>query len=227
MHGSHEITQLPRMAWTMVHLVFVLAVAWLYFGGGISVVGNWFGQSWYPGDPSRRLLLMAFGITLWMRMSFTAFVLLKRRFEWTECIAVIGAVAFYQFGFALLGATSLAPLSAIDLIAAGLFILGSYLNTGSEIQRKKFKTNSFNNGKLYSGGLFSVVRHPNYLGDILWALGWAAATRNIWAVLISLVAAVGFVFLFIPQLSAYLSKQYGEQYEDWARRTKRLIPFVY
>ena len=227
MHGSHEITHLPRTVWTIVHLVFVLAAAWLYFGDGISIFGNWFGQSWYPGDLGRRVLLMVFSITLWVRMTFTAFVLLKRRFDWTECIAVIGAVAFYQLGFALLGATALAPLSVFDLTAAGLFILGSYLNTGSEIQRKKFKANPLNKGKLYSGGLFSVVRHPNYLGDILWALGWAAATRNIRAVAIPLVAAVGFVFMFIPQLSTYLSKQYGEQYEDWARRTKRLLPFVY
>jgi len=207
--------------------MIVLCVAWLYFGGGISIIGNWFGQSWYPGDLGRRLLLMMFSIILWVRMSLTAYFLLKRRFDWMECIAVIGAVAFYQFGFALSGATSVASLSAVDLFSVGLFVLGSYLNTGSEIQRKKFKGNPLNKGKLYSEGLFSFVRHPNYLGDILWALGWAIATRNIWALVVPVVAAAGFVFMFIPQLSAYLSKQYGKQYEDWARRTKRLIPYIY
>ena len=71
------------------------------------------------------------------------------------------------------------------------------------------------------------MRHPNYLGDILWALGWALMTRNAWALLIPIVAASGFVFMFIPQLSAYLAERYGAQFDDWASATKRLVPFVY
>lgn len=103
MHGLEESTYLPRTVWTLVHLLIVLAVAWLYFGGGISVAGNWVDQSWQAGDLGRRILLMAFAITLLFRMAFTAFFLLQRRFDWTECAAVIGAVAFYQFGFSFFG----------------------------------------------------------------------------------------------------------------------------
>ncbi len=69
------------------------------------------------------------------------------------------------------------------------------------------------------------MRHPNYLGDILWALGWAFMTRNVWVLLIP--AAAGFAFMFIPQLSEYLSKRYDKQYESWVKRTKRLIPYIY
>ncbi len=227
MHGLKETNYLPRTVWTIAHLLILFAVAWFYFGGGVSVVGNRFGQSWQAGDLGRRMVLMAFGLILWIRMTFTAFVLLSRRFDWSECIAVIGAVAFYQLGFAALGATTATALSWVDLIAAGLFGLGSYLNTGSEIQRKRFKEKPLNKGKLHTEGLFGIVRHPNYLGDILWALGWAFMTRDIWALLIPVFAAAGFVFMFIPQLSAYLSKRYDTQYEDWARRTKRLIPYIY
>lgn len=109
----------------------------------------------------------------------------------------------------------------------GLFAVGSYFNTGAEIQRKHFKENPANRGKLYTRGLFSIVRHPNYLGDVLWALGWAIMTRNVWALFIPVVAAAAFAFMFIPELSAYLSKRYDKQYESWARRTKRLIPYIY
>jgi protein-S-isoprenylcysteine O-methyltransferase Ste14 len=52
-------------------------------------------------------------------------------------------------------------------------------------------------------------------------------TRDTWALCIPAVAAAAFIFMFIPQLSAYLSKRYGAQYESWAGRTKRLIPFIY
>ncbi len=170
---------------------------------------------------------MAFAIILWVRLTMTGFVFLKRRFGWEECLSVIGAVAFYQFGFALLGIATSSPLSAVDLVSVGLFGLGSVFNTGAEFQRKRFKDNPENDGKLYTQGLFSVVRHPNYLGDVLWALGWALMTRNVWALLIPVVAAVGFAFFFIPQLSAYLSQRYDKQFESWAKRTKRLIPYIY
>jgi protein-S-isoprenylcysteine O-methyltransferase Ste14 len=227
MHGVPETTHLPRTVWTVAHLVIVLAVGWLYFGGGIATVGDVFGQPWQAGDFGRRLVLMGFAITLWLRMSVTAYVLLKRRFDWPECGSVIGAVAFYQVGFAIFGATAAASLSAVDLLAVGLFALGSTFNTGAEVQRKRFKSDPAKQGQLYTQGLFALVRHPNYLGDILWALGWAVLTRNGWAIAIPAVAVAGFVFMFIPQLSAYLAERYGKQYEDWAGRTKRLIPYIY
>lgn len=227
MHGLEETTHLPRTVWTIAHLAILSVVAWLYFGGGISDVGNWAGQSWQPGDLGRRMVLMVFGITLWLRMTATAYVLLKRRFDWPECMAVIGAVAFYQLGFASFGATATSALSAVDLFAIALFVLGALFNTGAELQRKRFKENPANKGRLYTRGLFALVRHPNYLGDVLWALGWALMTRDIWALCIPAVAAAAFIFIFIPQLSAYLAGRYGTQYESWAGRTKRLIPFIY
>jgi len=227
MYGLEEKSYLPRTVWVTFHLMFVVIAGWLFFADGISIVGSWVGLSWQPGHLGRRMLLIAFGFILFARMTFTAFVLLKRRFDWTECWAVMGAVAFYQLGFAFLGATTTTALSLIDLFAVFLFGLGSFLNTGAELQRKQFKENPDNAGKLYSRGLFGVVRHPNYLGDIVWALGWALLTRNGWALIIPTAAAAGFVFMFIPKLSEYLSNRYGEQYEAWSRRTKRLIPCVY
>jgi protein-S-isoprenylcysteine O-methyltransferase Ste14 len=35
------------------------------------------------------------------------------------------------------------------------------------------------------------------------------------------------VLFFIPDLSGYLKQKYGEQYEERAQRTKRLVPFVW
>jgi len=227
MYGLDEKSYAPRTVWVTLHLLIVGIAAWLYFAGGITQVSGWFGVSWQPGDLGRRLLLIAFGIILWIRMTYTAFVLLKRRFDWSEAGPVVGAVAFYQLGFALFGATAATALSAVDLVAVGLFALGSYLNTGSEIQRKHFKDDPANAGKLYTQKLFGLVRHPNYLGDILWAAGWALLTLNFWALLIPAVAATAFIFMFIPKLSAYLAGRYGEQYETWRQRTKRLVPFVY
>ncbi|MCK4874102.1 MAG: DUF1295 domain-containing protein [Phycisphaerales bacterium] len=211
----------------VTHLTLVAGVAWLYFGGGFNIIGSWFGGDWISGDMSRRSVLMVFSIVLWCRMSFTAFYLLRRRFGWAEFWPVLFATAIYQVGFALLGGISDTPLRLVDVLGIGLFALGSYLNTGSELQRKRFKDDAANKGKLYTSGLFRLARHVNYLGDSLWATGWAILTANRWAALVPVLLTAAFIFFFIPSLSKYLSRRYGEQYDEWAKRTKAFIPFVY
>jgi protein-S-isoprenylcysteine O-methyltransferase Ste14 len=227
MHGETETSNVPRATWVVAHLLILTTAYWLYFGGGIELVGGWFGRTWLSGNLGRRYLLMGFGVVMWLRMALTAFVLLRRRFDWSECVAVTLAAAVYQLGFALFGARTAAQIGAFDYAAVALFLIGSALNTGSEWQRERFKQDPANKGKLYTQGLFSVVRHPNYLGDILWVAAWGMLTRNWWAALIAAAAAAGFVFFFIPQLSNYLAGRYGNQYDEWAGRTRRLIPFLY
>ncbi len=108
-----------------------------------------------------------------------------------------------------------------------MFFLGSFLNTGAEVQRRRFKANPENQGRLFTGGLFRFARHINYFGDSLWCLGWAVLTRNAWALCIPALLTFGFVFFFIPSLSKYLSARYQGEYDQWKEQTKAFIPFVY
>ncbi len=227
MHGINETTRLPRTVWTVAHLGLLGLAGWLLLAGGVETVGFWVRQDWQPGNLSRRYLLFGCGVVLWSRMAFTSFFLLKRKFSWSECIPVIGACAMYQLGYAVLGATNSSPIDWLDGVAIALFLFGSGINTGSEWQRSHFKKSLHSIGKLYTRGLFSIVRHPNYLGDILWATGWAILTRNFWSSVIPIICAAFFIFMFIPQLSKYLAERYGEQYLEWEKRTKKIFPLIY
>lgn len=216
---------LPRVVWAAAHGVLVVCAAWLLLAGGAEALGDWAGPG---GDaPLRRIILFLFGVVLWLRMTVTAFVLLDRPVPWSEVGGLLVALTGYQLGFALLGAGTGAPLGAIDAAAIVIFLLGSALNTGAEFARRRFKHNPDNRGRLYTGGPFRLVRHPNYLGDVLWVSGWALLTLNPWSAVIPMVLFAGFVFLFIPQLSRYLAGRYGDDYLHWAAKTKRIIPFVY
>lgn len=227
MYGHDEVSRWPRRAMVLAHLLVTALAGWFLVGSGTHTVGGWLGLTWTPGDAGRRTLLVVFGVVLWLRMSGTGLVLLKRRFRWSEMGAVVGGVALYQLGFALLGVGSSAALGVWDILAALLFFGGGALNTGSEWARVRFKARPENRGKLYTRGPFALVRHPNYLGDCLWGVGWALATRSPWAVLIVLAEISGFVFVNIPQLSAYLEQRYGDAYREWAARTARLVPWLY
>lgn len=226
-HGDIETSQVPRLVWVAFHLAFVGVVGWVCFGGGLEEIGRWFGASWAAGDSGRRIVLMVFSVVLWIRMTTTAFVFLRRKFGWDEAGAVIFAVFLYQVVFAVLGANEAAPLGPIDYGAIALFALGSYLNTGSEYQRKKFKEKPENKGKLYTGGLFRLARHINYFGDTCWVAAWAIVTRDIWSAIMPAMLGVSFPLAFIPQLSKHLREHYGEQFIEWEKRSKKFIPFVY
>ncbi|WP_169730414.1 methyltransferase family protein [Salinispira pacifica] len=113
--------------------------------------------------------------------------------------------------------------------AAGavLFVLGSFINSWSEYQRKRFKAKPENGGRLYTGGLFSVSMHINYFGDMIWATGLALMTGSLISAAIPVIMTAMFVWIHIPRLDAYLAEKYGREFEDYASRTKKLIPWMY
>jgi len=226
-YGHEEISRWPRRAMVAAHALVTVLAGWFLVGSGTPALGHLLGVAWVPGDPGRRALLLAFAGVLFLRMSATALIMLRRRFRWNEMGAVVGGVALYQLGFALLGVGSRQPLSAWDAVAALLFLGGGALNTLSEWARMRFKARPENRGRLYTHGPFALVRHPNYLGDCLWGVGWALATRSPWSIVIVAVEIAGFVFVTIPQLSAYLEQRYGDAYRDWAAKTARLVPWLY
>jgi protein-S-isoprenylcysteine O-methyltransferase Ste14 len=79
---------------------------------------------------------------------------------------------------------------------------------------------------LATSGVYSVIRHPSYLGLLVNSLGWAIAFRSGVGVLLTV--------LLIPPLLArihaeerLLQTQFGAEYDAYRGRTWRLIPGLY
>jgi steroid 5-alpha reductase family enzyme len=129
--------------------------AWIYFGGGTGIIPGWLGGEPMPaGDLLRRMVLISFSVVLFGRMNFTLFYLLKRRFGWEEVGGVLFALFVYQIVFALLGGREPRPVGVLEILAIAMFLVGSYFNTGSELQRKRFKDKPEHQGLLFTQGLF-------------------------------------------------------------------------
>lgn len=80
--------------------------------------------------------------------------------------------------------------------------------------------------ELVTTGPYRYVRHPSYLGMMLGFAGWALVFRSG----VGLLAAVlGLVLLEqrIAAEEALLSSQFGSPYEEYRRRTWRLVPGLY
>ncbi len=80
---------------------------------------------------------------------------------------------------------------------------------------------------LQRSGLYSVVRHPSYLGmEIIfvavgiWGHNWGSM-----AVLIGLPTAAVLYRIHVEEIA--LRSAFGAEYDEYAKRTKRLIPGVY
>jgi protein-S-isoprenylcysteine O-methyltransferase Ste14 len=74
-----------------------------------------------------------------------------------------------------------------------------------------------------SSGLYSVCRHPLYVGNFFMWLGIAMLTQNFWFV-------AAFVFLYVVYYErimyaeeAFLREQYGQAYSDWANHTPAFL----
>lgn len=79
---------------------------------------------------------------------------------------------------------------------------------------------------LNTTGLYSVVRHPVYLGNLLAWLGLSVATGVWWAVLVTAVAFGGFYQKIIAVEERFLSDRFGGRYVAWARGTPGFVPDI-
>jgi len=227
MHGIKETSNTLRILWFVSHSIFLYIAYLICFDDKLLWLDSILDVNFQGGNFYRRCCLWAFGMMMYIRMNLTTFYLLKRKINIDEFFGVIIAYATYQIGFVLLGGWNTAGFGMLDYLGILLFIIGSYLNTYSEFQRRRFKKDPNNKGKLYTLGLFQFSRHINYFGDMCWVIGWAIVTHNIWSIFIPILLTLGFIFLFIPELSRYLETNYADEYLDWKKETKKLIPFIY
>src|SRR6516162_7275334 len=77
---------------------------------------------------------------------------------------------------------------------------------------------------LVTDGIYSIIRHPSYLGLLLNALGWGLAFRSLVGALLSVLAIIP-ILARIRSEEALLRSQFGSEYENFCAHTKwRLIP---
>jgi protein-S-isoprenylcysteine O-methyltransferase Ste14 len=79
---------------------------------------------------------------------------------------------------------------------------------------------------LVSTGIYSVIRHPSYLGLLVNSLGWGLAFRSSVGVLLTLLL-IPPLLVRIEAEEKLLSTQFGAEYEAYRARTSRLIPSIY
>lgn len=79
--------------------------------------------------------------------------------------------------------------------------------------------------KVVSSGAFRYVRHPLYLGCLLFYLGLAVSTTSIFSLAFFVV-----IFVFYNYIASYeerlLDERFGEEYRKYKRRTGKWVPRI-
>jgi protein-S-isoprenylcysteine O-methyltransferase Ste14 len=99
-----------------------------------------------------------------------------------------------------------------------IYILGKYFRTTIELEKEH---------KVVQTGPYKYIRHPSYSGMILFCIGYGLLAQN-W---LSLVAAVLFptvsLLYRIKIEEAALVQGLGFEYEQYQKKTKRLVPMLW
>ena len=81
--------------------------------------------------------------------------------------------------------------------------------------------------KIVKHGLYKYLRHPAYTGSLVFFLGIGLSTNSLWG-LAAVMALMSYALLRrISVEEKVLAASFGQEYTDYLKTTKKLIPFVF
>jgi protein-S-isoprenylcysteine O-methyltransferase Ste14 len=138
----------------------------------------------------------------------------------------------YSLSFAI-GATKIGriyPWNTFFATGMALFAIGFMIRIYSILTLRQYFTYAVakvENHKIIDTGLYSVIRHPGYLGQFIIFIGISTSISNWLSVLLMMIpVTLGYLYR-IKVEEKFMVEQLGEDYLNYQERTKRLIPMIY
>jgi protein-S-isoprenylcysteine O-methyltransferase Ste14 len=138
----------------------------------------------------------------------------------------------YVLSFSI-GSTKIGRIYNWDMffgIGIILIVIGLFIRIKAILTLNKYFTyvvSKVDNHKLIETGLYKIIRHPGYLGQIIIFMGISCALSN-WLsiVLMFIPVAIGYLYR-IKVEENFMEEQIGEDYKNYQKRTKKLFPLIY
>lgn len=172
-------------------------------------------------------LLLTCAVIFYLRLAICLLVFVKRKISWFEGCSVGILYGFLVYMFSLWGSSGSENVNFYSIAGVLFFIAGSWINSQSDYQRYVWKKKPGNAGRLYTKGLFRYAMHINFFGDSIMFVGYALITRNAMSIIPVLFIILNFIFIQIPKLDHHLKNKYGDDFDKYAGKTGKYIPFIY
>lgn len=155
----------------------------------------------------------------WVWWSFFQIHLLQGVTVWIWCLPIAAA----------LSAPEPRPVWPA-MLGLAVWAAGFLLQSIADTQLAAFKRDPANRGKLLDRGVWSFVRHPNYLGEALIWWGYfcfALAHPWGWATVVSPLFATWFMGYgsAVPFKERHMAKTRSDAWAAYSRRTPRFLPW--
>jgi protein-S-isoprenylcysteine O-methyltransferase Ste14 len=144
-----------------------------------------------------------------------------------------GLITVGYFLSFIIGATKIGriyPWDTFFAIGMTLIIAGLIIRITSIVTLKQqftYTVTKIENHELIERGLYKLIRHPGYLGQLLIFVGISTSLSN-WLSVLSMIipVLVGYIYR-IKVEEKFMKDQMGQKYIDYQKKTKRLIPMIY
>ena len=118
--------------------------------------------------------------------------------------------------------------SFLNIIGIIIMLIGIFLELVSDINMIQFKKVRKDRSEIINIGLWKYSRHPNYLGEITFWYGVAfvfvLSNQSMWYLIIgAILNTLLFLFISIP-LAENRLKTYKENYSEYQKKTRMLLP---
>jgi protein-S-isoprenylcysteine O-methyltransferase Ste14 len=138
----------------------------------------------------------------------------------------------YTLAFSI-GATTIGRIHSWDAffgIGMAVVAAGLAVRIYSILTLKQFFTYSVTtveDQKIIETGLYKLIRHPGYLGQLMIFLGISISISN-WLSVLAMMIPVTAGYRYRMRIEEkYMAEQLGEEYLNYQKRTKRIIPTIY
>ncbi len=119
------------------------------------------------------------------------------------------------------------PIEFIDIIALAFLIIGTVILFLSTIKLNKdlvFGLSSSETHQLQTNGIYSISRHPFYLGFLFILFSSCLFNPHYLNILAFIGAWIIHHFIMIKE-EQFLSSQYGDEYRQYTKKVNRYITF--
>jgi protein-S-isoprenylcysteine O-methyltransferase len=138
----------------------------------------------------------------------------------------------YALSFSI-GATKIGRMNHWNVffaVGVVLVVIGLIIRITSILTLKQYFTYSITQTeehKLIETGLYKIIRHPGYLGQLLIFAGISTSLSNWLSILLMMIPiTIGYIHRMNVE-ECFMLEQMGDSYLNYQKRTKRIIPKIY
>jgi protein-S-isoprenylcysteine O-methyltransferase Ste14 len=115
----------------------------------------------------------------------------------------------------------------VNALGLGLFTVGVIMRRVAKMTLGKYYSYGLQTPeRITKNGIYKYVRHPCYFAMLLYGIGTPLIFSSFYGFLITL-AFIPFVLYRMKIEETMLLRKFGDEYRDYMKRSKRLIPFIF